>query len=284
MSPIYSGSGGDETATGAEPDLSRWADYRRTLRWTDPGAAWGNHVGAYEGLRSTNCHARTILVPVGQASEPTLSPGIVFMLVLNGAIEVRTDENSVVAERHDIVRLKPDVKHSYGNCGLGDALLTRFDVEPREPIPGLALPVSDEPLVHMDAASRRNFRWTHLTWGDRWGYHRGTAPLEGWAHAAGHLVRQPVGQSSPWHSSAAEIFFLQLAGEVEFTACGQRWLLQPLDLFRMPGDAPYTYTNVGSEEVWFYDLVIRERSDDPTYYAGDPGWPIRSDAKLLDVS
>jgi uncharacterized cupin superfamily protein len=97
---------------------------------------------------------------------------------------------------------------------------------------------------------------------------------------SGHLVRQPSGQGSPWHSSPRDVIFIQLAGEVDFAAAGQTSLLRPRDILVMPAGIPYSYRNVSLVEAVFFDIGgPRPVGAGPVYYQSNPGWPVRSDTK-----
>jgi quercetin dioxygenase-like cupin family protein len=92
------------------------------------------------------------------------------------------------------------------------------------------------------------------------------------------------GQTSPWHSVPSDVLWIQLLGEVEFTAAGELWPLRPLDILVIPANVPYIYTNVTFTEALFFDVFHKRPTGQKNlYWESDPGWPIREDAPLLDT-
>ncbi len=116
------------------------------------------------------------------------------------------------------------------------------------------------------------------------GNRRFSGPFLNAGGLASHLVRSPHGEGSPWHALPGDLLVVQLEGEVRFDAAGASWRLAPLDLLLIPAHVPYRYENVGSGDALFFDVFERPRPGSAAvYYRDDPGWPVRSDAPLLDI-
>lgn len=133
---------------------------------------------------------------------------------------------------------------------------------------------------------RRTLDWS-LPQAERFGFHRGVhAPMNS-SDVASRLVRVPAGQSSPLHRTSAETIFVGLSGEVEFTIGGERALLGPFDLLRVPADVPRSYFNIGLTDAVFFAAQPRPApgAPDPTVVyrtdANEAGWEAPAD---IDVS
>jgi hypothetical protein len=60
-----------------------------------------------------------------------------------------------------------------------------------------------------------------------------------------------------------------------------------LDILRIPGTMPFIYTNVGMADVLHLSFGPPRQPGQmgaSTYYESDPGWPVRPDAKKLDLT
>jgi quercetin dioxygenase-like cupin family protein len=81
----------------------------------------------------------------------------------------------------------------------------------------------------------------------------------------------PAGQGCDPHQYTAEHVIFPLEGMVEFDVGGDRWLLEPFDLFFLPANVEYTYRSVGDGDARF--LSITGRLDEwpgAVVYADDP--------------
>jgi quercetin dioxygenase-like cupin family protein len=72
-----------------------------------------------------------------------------------------------------------------------------------------------------------------------------------------HLVQMPFGQRTPRHDFGAEHIIVPIRGSVDFVTDTERFSLDPLDALFIPANLFYEYMNVGEDEVWFVDVVIR---------------------------
>ena len=78
--------------------------------------------------------------------------------------------------------------------------------------------------------------------------------------------------------------FMGIYHEVEFKAGGREFALGPLDFLLIPAGTPYQYANYGLSEVVFLSIGGKlPAGKKGTYFASDPGWPIRADAETIEV-
>jgi quercetin dioxygenase-like cupin family protein len=103
-------------------------------------------------------------------------------------------------------------------------------------------------------------KWSNMR--PSWGLPGATTPgsmRAGFDHvftssAKAHWVLIGRGQSSPLHSSAADHLIVVVEGKVEFQLGDDRYVLEPMDLFVFPSEAPYRYTNISSGDAMFLSV------------------------------
>ena len=264
-----------------DPVYMRWQDYRRAFAWRVGAERPGENRLEYPAIEAPLVKGRVIVVPAGNAApEQVDKAGAVFL-----AVEGET-EFTVAGERYalkplDLLSIPAGTRYSYMNVGLTNALLCGIFAKPDPKEPSAA---PTKPIMHMAWAHyRRDFHWT-LPLAERWGYHRGSGPLIIADDLRGHTVRIPTGQTTPWHYAARDMLFMGISNEVEFKAGGGEWPLGPLDWLIVPAGTPYTYTNYALAECVFFSIGGKlPPGRKGTYFASDPGWPIRADAETMDV-
>jgi mannose-6-phosphate isomerase-like protein (cupin superfamily) len=246
---------------------------------------WGLQQILHPEVEARNLKARLVTVPAAQ-SRPTQAQAVDVVFVgINGELEFKVGTGTHLLERYDIVTIAAGTPYEYRNVGFDDALM----FEATGPGDGhnkqarLAATPPGSCVYWKWEEYRRGFHW-QLPLANTPGNHRGSGPHVTTRTLLGHLVRQLPGQSCPWHAPARDLIFLQLRGEVVFTAAGAEWPLKPFDVFMMPEDTPYIYSNPGSQEMLFFDIGgPRPSGKDNVYYAGDPGWPPAPDAPRLEL-
>ena len=271
-----------QTSSQAPVVHFKWNDYRRSYS-TRAGNGWGSHVLEYAEIDAGTLKARLLVVPVGQGSVPRVETEDLVLVNLSGAVQVEVGSSAVVMVVRDQLTIPAGTTYRFFNIDLNSAVLfaarniatTSTDVKGGPSGASMHMLWDD---------CRRRFRWG-LPFADKWGMHRGSGPRVSTEHLVGHMVQQPVGQGSPWHASSRDLIFIQLEGSVQFNAAGERWGLEPFDLFMMRYGTPYSYSNVGTTEVLFFDIGGNAyAAGGSTYYADDPGWPVRADAVKLSTA
>ncbi len=274
--------------SGAQlPVLLKWNEYRRALVWDS--SAWGFHRGWYQEIDADQLTGQVILLPAAQGIRPEAKPGASVFVGVKGDVAITVQEMTYVVGAYDVLSIPANMPFSYVNIDLESALLFMMVAKAGKAAEGTPASLGDwhespkSPVYMPWQEVRRQFTW-QLPRAEGWGSHRGTGPHVFSGTLSGHLVREPSAQSSPWHAPSRDIIFIQLAGEVEFTAAGRRWHLEPLDLFMMPANVPYVYTNIGLVESLFCDTGGRVRAGSTTvYWESDPGWPIGTQAEVLET-
>lgn len=266
----------------------RWERYRRALRWGErSGTASGLQLGEYPSVDASALSGRMSLLPPGQGSPTQAHEGDTFFLGVQGQVEVEVGADKKDLGAHDILRIAAGTGYRYVNVGLEHALLFTVRENPAAPARGERPEVDTTdggPGEYMSwAQNRRSFRW-QAPLSDRVGYQRHSGPYVYSRLLGGHMVRMSPGQGSPWHAVPSDLLFVQLLGEVDFSAAGCVWPLEPRDILLLPANTPYIYTNVGLSEVLFFDIAAkRPPGVRNTYYESDPGWPVRSEVAVLDT-
>jgi quercetin dioxygenase-like cupin family protein len=267
----------------SQPVLLKWTEYRRSIAWK--GERWGFHRATYPEIAVPAVLARLELLPAGQAASTVRSDLESFVLCVEGETEFRSGSQVYPLERWDILAIGPNTPYEYANVSLRHSLLYRVSANPAGEDAGVAAK-SPSGVTHMQWREyRREFHW-QLPLADTWGSHRSPGPHIPLETLRGHVVRQPAGQSCPWHAGpkTASSIFLQLSGETEFTAAGRIWSAQPLDLFMLPGGVPYIYTNVGLADAFFMTAGPKNfHGQSGVYYKSDPGWPVDPNAPTYDT-
>ncbi|HEV7326152.1 MAG TPA: hypothetical protein VGN91_13895 [Bosea sp. (in: a-proteobacteria)] len=275
------------TATEIRPTLMRWSEYRRSRQWLpatpgQPGANWIE----YPTITGDSLHGKLVFVPPGHACPLTVAQGDVVLLGVEGELDLQLGDTPQCMKPLDLVVIPPGVAFSFINAGTSGALFfaTFGGLDPW-PFGSSAKPVnagaSAEYLAWGDY--RRDFHWT-LPWAERWGFQRGSGPYFAPETLRGHTVRQPIAQRTPWHYAARDLLFMPLSGEVEFSAAGRVWPLEPYDLLLIPAMTPYSYANHGLVESVFLSVGGKlTPGRKGRYFAEDPGWPVRRDAKVMDT-
>jgi quercetin dioxygenase-like cupin family protein len=260
------------------PILLKWDDYRRGIKWESQG---GSHLGKYPDIEGDSYRARMVMVPVAQGSGAFTSPEETVYIGVEGEVEVSLGSERHLLKPNDLLFVTANAAISYKNVGLDTALICEIvSKSHNEANAGAEVSTTTKFMDWEDV--RREFHW-NLPYAETWGYHRGSGPHILTTKFRGHMVRQPPAQGCPWHATTRDIFVLQLKGEIEWTAAGQKWPLIPRDLFIMRPGIPYVYTNLGMSEAIFFDIggPVPKNSGGTVYWKSDPGWPVRPDAELL---
>ena len=179
----------------ALPRLTTWKEYRRTLEWEGPSSRWGSHVGSYANIVcDEELECQMWLVPQGQARASRSLPLEAVVVGVAGSLELRSGDLNYDVEPLDTVTLGPETHFDLANVGLnsGIALLVTSKAIPTTSEEGL--PISR--LAWSDTL--RRFNWG-VAVSEEWGYHRASGPHLSATAQVAHLVRQPPGQSCPWH-------------------------------------------------------------------------------------
>lgn len=259
------------------PFYQLWKDYRRNLRGVGRGS--GYRRIEYPDVPGATFSGRLIVLPTGQAAEAETRDGDTVFLLSHGEVEFTVGGRHFALGPLDLLAIPAGVQFEYLNAGLEDAILCGLFAHRDEDIQEGSTEVE-----HMEWRNyRRDFRWT-LPWAERWGFHRGSGPLIRPPGLRGHTVRMPIAQSTPWHFAPRDLMFMPIDGEIEFEAGGEAWPLEQFDMLLIPAFTPYRYSNYGLKEVIFLSIGGKlEPGKKGAYFASDPGWPIRSDAEMLDV-
>lgn len=264
------------------PTKLSWHDYRRAFQWKSPAENRnGMQRMEYPDLPASDFGGRLIVLPPGQACPQQTEPGDVVLLCAQGEIEVSIGGDVKLLKQYDLIGIPAGAAYQYLNVALDNAVIFKTFAygDTSNPTPTPASAVTYMPFQ----SYRRDFRWT-LPLAERWGYHRGSGPLIIMAMLRGHLVRQPPAQTTPWHYAPRDMMFITFAGETEFAAAGEKWPLKPFDILTLPAATPYTYTNFGLSEAVFFSIGGKlPPGKKGVYFESDPGWPIRSDVKTLDI-
>ncbi len=267
----------------APVELLTWADARRSYAWrANSTSAWGHHVLDYPQCDAGTLTGQMMLLLPGQSSLPQAALTDSVYLGVQGELEFSSG-----AERHavgplDLLGVPRGANYSFANLGLSNALVycmgSKKTADEAGSVTAAATP--DAACTYMRWEAYRNaFRWD-LPFADQWGFCRGAGPHLRLDSLSGHTVRHPIGQASPWHASARDLLFIQLSGNSAFRAAGKVWELAPWDVLVIHARTPYSYFNAGIEESVFLDMGIRIAQAN-TYYAEDPGWPVRADAAVV---
>jgi len=253
----------------------QWQDARRSYVWRKAAsAAWGYHVLEYPLCDAGSLSGQMLLLLPGQASALEAAQTDTVYLGVEGELEFTSGPERHVVGALDLLGIARQANYRFTNCGLSNALVFCMRSKKAEGEPSAAA------CIHMAWKDYRNeFRWD-LPFADQWGFHRGAGPHMRLDGLSGHTVRHPVGQASPWHAAERDLLFIQLQGNSAFRAAGKVWELAPWDLLVIHARTPYSYFNAGTEESVFLDMGMRI-TQASTYYAEDPGWPVRADARVL---
>jgi quercetin dioxygenase-like cupin family protein len=281
----------DPIRVSSEPILLKWEQYRRSIRWQEPQAdQWGFHRGHYPEIVLDGLHGQLVLVPLGQSSPSLSSPFESVVVGVAGETEFYIGSNTYLLQQYDIIILDSNTPYTYANIGLTNALFFQYSstsVAADEAAPETGQSSTADPAVGVTHVTweenRRQFHWG-LPLADTWGSHRFSGPHIRSKTLGGHLVRHPTGQSNPWHTGEVDAGVLLLLGESEFSMAGRIWPLKPLDILMIPANTPFIYTNVGLSEVLHLSFSRKLQPGSGTYYESDPGWPVRPDARKLDMA
>jgi quercetin dioxygenase-like cupin family protein len=252
------------------------------MEWVNADAGPSSY-GEYPAVETDRLSARTIVVPPCHFGIPVAGESENIYVGIEGSIEVvlEGDEVFTIGPR-DVLRLCSGTPHYLSNSAFSHSLVGRFSAllpqKPTGEFPKVELLKWDE--------YKRAIAW-NLPLADQWGMHRGQAPYLISEVVKGHTVLQPPGQSTPWHLTSRDLIFVGLSGSVEFAAAGQVWALGAADLFMLPGNIPYRYSNHALETAVFFDIgsVYGTDMDPPTrvYFQRDPGWPVDLDTPELET-
>lgn len=258
-------------------ELIKWHDYRRHYQWRQAGpAGWGAHVMEYQSFGSDEVTGRMLLLPPGQATPPDAPDFDTVLLGVAGTAECVVGDGAPLAlSRLDLLGVPRGTRHRIVNHGLDNALVFAMQSHEVKPDPAA------QPVHLTWTAQCADFQWV-LPFAETWGLHRGAGPHLRLATLSGHSIRHPLGQGSPWHAAERDLLFIQIQGETTFAAAGRDWTIEPHDLLLIRMHTPYSYRNSGLEESLFVDMGHRI-TQASTYYAEDPGWPVRADARVLRV-
>lgn len=269
------------TTTLVEPTHLKWDEYRSQINWNLPDSdRWGFRRGMSPVAEMGGLSAFTILLPIGQGSPEAAEATDATFVGARGAVEfIVGDEHYVLAPR-DIITIAAGTKFRYQNVDLDMALFYCAIADPEDPGEPAA-----QAIDHMVWDEYRGrFNW-ELPMASDWGYHRGSGPHLLTGQLRGHMVSILPGQSTPWHANARDISFFHLQGDVEWNLAGRLWRWDRYDIFTLPKDTAYIYSNIGLEPVLFFDIGTTPpvAGSMSKYYESDPGWPPRPDAVQLET-
>ena len=256
-----------------------WRDQAACPTWDQDNAGHGGGDWAtYPKLACAGSTGQMILVPPGQTGSGRAYEGDSVYVGVEGEISVAVGHDTYTIGARDILRISAETIHSFVNTGLDHALVFLTIGRPVGRDPG-------NPVSFMDWASNRSgFAWKAPLC-ERAGLQRHSGPYIYSATLAGHMVRLSPGQGSPWHGVPADLLFVSMNGDVQFSAAGAVWPLERRDILMIPANTPYLYVNVGLSDAVFFDISEKRPPGAlNTYYASDPGWPVRSDVPLLDTA
>jgi mannose-6-phosphate isomerase-like protein (cupin superfamily) len=267
------------------PVYQRWHDYRRELSWRTGGNdASGSRFVEYPAIEAPLVKGQLLMVPAAQGSNRRTADVDAVYLCVEGEAEFTVGSVTFALKPLDLLSIPAGLAYEFVNPGLTNTLLCGIYAKNDGAKPATAGSKAQPAPQHMVWTQyRRDFRWT-LPWAEQWGYHRGSGPLIISDGLRGHTVRQPPGQSTPWHSPARDMLFMGIYHEVEFKAGGRVCSLGPLDFLIIPAGTPYQYNNYGLSETVFFSIGGKlPPGQKATYFASDPGWPIRGDVEELVV-
>jgi quercetin dioxygenase-like cupin family protein len=264
-------------ATVRNPFYQKWEDYRRAFRWE--GSEAGFHRMEYPEVPGATFDGRLLVLPLGQAAAAETAKGDVVYQVIDGDVEFTIDGTLYKSGYLDLIAVPAGKQCSYVNVGLTPAILLGLFAHSDE--------ASFDPSLRVEhmvwKEYRREFHWT-LPFAERWGFHRGSGPLIRPPGLRGHTVRMIPGQSTPWHYAPRDLMFMPIKGEVEFESANNVYPLARFDMLLVPAFTPYKWSNYGLEEVVFQSIGGKlEPGKKGAYFDGNPGWPIREDAKRLSI-
>jgi len=268
------------------PVYQPWQEYRRAFSWRigARGETELRHI-EYPSVEAPLVKAQLLMLPIAEASDRRSSDVDAVFLCVEGEAEFTVGSTTFVLKPLDLLSVPAGWEYEFANPGLSNSLLCGVfakNQDARPAVSGSSSPPA-APQHMIWAKYRRNFRWT-LPWAEQWGFHRGSGPLIISDGLRGHTVRQPPGQSTPWHSPARDMVFMGIQHEVEFKAAGRDCPLGPLDFLIIPAGTPYQYTNYGLSEAVFFSIGGKlPPGQKATYFVSDPGWPIRGDVEELIV-
>jgi quercetin dioxygenase-like cupin family protein len=266
-----------------EPTYLRWQDYRRSFKWrTAQGKSWGANLLEYPPVEGPSFSSRLFMLPVAQTISEERDTGDVVFLGIEGDVEFNVGSEPVLLKPLDLLSVPANTVYTYVNIGLTDALMCGVFAKNDAPQSASTQPTG-KPQHMIWNDYRRDFHWT-LPLAERWGYHRGSGPLIIAEMLRGHTARMPTAQTTPWHFSPRDMLFMGIRNEVEFAAAARKWPLGRFDFLLLPAGTPFIYTNFGLDEALFFSIGGElPPGRKGSYFAEDPGWPIRADARTLDV-
>ena len=254
-----------------------WSVYRRqaVLMGESP---MRQHM-AYPTVNGASFGGNLLVIEQGRETESFQTTADQVFLVVEGEADFNVDGRWYPLVKLDLISIP--AKHAYHilNGGLGAATLCKIAAQDAD-----IDRMPDERVEHWRWQEyRRDFRWT-LPLAETPGYVRGSGPLLRPAQLRGHTVRLPAHQTSPWHYAARDLLFLVIVGEIEFECGGRVYPMEKLDFLLIPAQMPYKYTNFGlTEELHLSIGGILEPGRKGVYFHDDPGWPIRPDARTMQV-
>ena len=269
-----------------DPVYQRWQAYRSAFRWSSgPDNGSGFQRLEYPAVEAPLVRGQLLVLPTGQGAPSQSHETDSVYLCIEGELEFVIGSNIFALKPLDMISIPAGTSYRFVNVALSQALACFISAK-KDAAAAAAVTVSKTPVApnHMVWEQyRRDFRWT-LPLAEQWGYHRASGPLIITDGLRGHTVRQPVGQSTPWHYAARDMLFMGIYHEVEFKAGGREFALGPLDFLLIPAGTPYQYTNYGLSEVVFLSIGGKlPAGKKGIYFASDPGWPIRADAETIEV-
>ena len=135
-----------------------------------------------------------------------------------------------------------------------------------KPEPDVA-PMSDKP--YLLKRSEMRVEWGKLPKSEIFGFHRGGYTAVTGTYGTARLVALPFGQGSPVHRSTGEHFHYQIRSSVEFTIEGNTYVIEPNDLFFLPANVDYKYSNVGDDDAIFLSVHVSGGSAPTVTIAAD---------------
>jgi mannose-6-phosphate isomerase-like protein (cupin superfamily) len=261
-----------------------WQEYRREFYWrtSAQGGATLRCV-EYPPVEAPLVKGRLLMAPPAQGSDRRTAEIDTVYLCAEGEADFTVGSTTFALEPLDLLSIPQGWEYEFVNSGLANTLLCGIYAKSEGTKAAVRSNAPAAPQHMPWTQYRRNFRWT-LPWAEQWGYHRGSGPLIISDGLRGHTVRQPPGQSTPWHSPARDMVFMGIQHEVEFKAAGCECPLGPLDFLIIPAGTPYQYTNYGLSETVFFSIGGKlPPGQKATYFVSDPGWPIRGDVEELVV-
>jgi mannose-6-phosphate isomerase-like protein (cupin superfamily) len=261
-----------------------WQEYRREFTWrTSAQGTAALRCVEYPPVEAPLVKGRLLMVPPAQGTDRRTAEIDTVYLCVEGDADFTVGSTTFALKPLDLLSIPQGLEYEFVNSGLVNTLLCGIYAKSEGATAALRSNAPAPPKHMVWAQYRRDFRWT-LPWAEQWGYHRGSGPLVISDGLRGHTVRQPPGQSTPWHAPARDMVFMGIQHEVEFKAGGRECPLGPLDFLIIPAGTPYQYTNYGLSETVFFSIGGKlPPGKKATYFVSDPGWPIRGDAEELRV-